>query len=845
MKKIASAVIGIMVFVMLHTISYAFQYVHEDDFEEESLSGYTVSAKNGATAQIVSDGEDNHVLQMTSSGSNLSLVQTSFDSISNIAVFDMDFIRESEDGGSIRVMQIYDSKKQNRPFLLTASKTGLVVRIGERMSTLVVPDYTIGEWMHLRAVLNFNTKTYDFYVNGKQYCSGNEFFQSAAEDAGMIQLQIDGGTGIGVCKADNLAFYGINNEEIDSAVLETEKELSSYTIGNGEGDYSYTRYQMFKDRLSEIRQITRTVLSAEEIASVSEQLENAKSEFEAGKFYPESAEGTVELLPNEIDFPEDGATVFTSEDGTIEHSLNVSVTDNFGREYPCEPSWRLLQTVEGMQLDGNRLLILSGTMGRLKLRAAVDTIYRDFSLYLRDYSRVKLTEVTAANGAVTIKGTLIRNSDDAVTLEVQIGENRYGSIITEDEDGSFECTFEIPEEILTSDGIITASGEYVHELKQSFLYFAADAADAALNRIQNGIDEQISETVKAFADYLSVHSDTFADYEKEYVAMIRADIPYATADALNQRLSEINLILEISNAVRADIKEIITSNLELLKTNGFDVQLYEKLSDKNRDQFYTNAVSVQSNNLGTICSLLNEIMKKCNTTQPVSPGGGGGGSRGGSSFGGTTGSSTDANRYVVTPVEEDKKPTENLPEEPVKEFEDVNEAEWAKEAMQYLRKLGIVEGYENRIRPNDPVTRGEIAKMLVQAFRIAEDTQVTENGLWWQPYAQRGMAAGIINGYADGDFHGEDLLVRQDLAVLLSRIIQYRKIPAYDTESEKNFYDEGEISDYAKQAVGDLQKYGILSGIGENMFAPHAYVTRAQAITAIYNVLQVESGAEK
>ena len=37
----------------------------------------------------------------------------------------------------------------------------------------------------------------------------------------------------------------------------------------------------------------------------------------------------------------------------------------------------------------------------------------------------------------------------------------------------------------------------------------------------------------------------------------------------------------------------------------------------------------------------------------------------------------------------------------------------------------------------------------------------------------------------------------------------------------------------------DMQKYGILSGMGENMFAPRSYATRAQAITAIYNVLMI------
>ena len=129
--------------------------------------------------------------------------------------------------------------------------------------------------------------------------------------------------------------------------------------------------------------------------------------------------------------------------------------------------------------------------------------------------------------------------------------------------------------------------------------------------------------------------------------------------------------------------------------------------------------------------------------------------------------------------------------------------------------------------------------MLVEAFEIEKDAQTQGGGAWWNEYAQRGMISGIIEGYENGDFGGDDLLVRQDMAVLISRVVDYKQIPVYTKEQEKEFNDSTEIADYARHSVYDMQKYGILSGMGENMFAPRSYVTRAQAITAIYNVLMI------
>ena len=37
---------------------------------------------------------------------------------------------------------------------------------------------------------------------------------------------------------------------------------------------------------------------------------------------------------------------------------------------------------------------------------------------------------------------------------------------------------------------------------------------------------------------------------------------------------------------------------------------------------------------------------------------------------------------------------------------------WARPSMELLSSMGILSGYQNRISPNDPITRGAVAKLL-------------------------------------------------------------------------------------------------------------------------------------
>ena len=53
-----------------------------------------------------------------------------------------------------------------------------------------------------------------------------------------------------------------------------------------------------------------------------------------------------------------------------------------------------------------------------------------------------------------------------------------------------------------------------------------------------------------------------------------------------------------------------------------------------------------------------------------------------------------------------------------------------------------------------------------------------------------------------------------------------------------DFTDIGNISEYAINAVGQLQKYGIVSGRDDGSFAPQMTISRAETAKMIYEILK-------
>jgi hypothetical protein len=104
----------------------------------------------------------------------------------------------------------------------------------------------------------------------------------------------------------------------------------------------------------------------------------------------------------------------------------------------------------------------------------------------------------------------------------------------------------------------------------------------------------------------------------------------------------------------------------------------------------------------------------------------------------------------------------------------------------------------------------------------------------------KGYNIGILNGYGNGVYGPNDLITREQLAVLLIKTMMKSGVD-YDTDiSGLQFQDDDSISSWAKEYVYLANKNGILSGVGNNMMAPKSKATKEQAMIMSMRILNIK-----
>ena len=101
---------------------------------------------------------------------------------------------------------------------------------------------------------------------------------------------------------------------------------------------------------------------------------------------------------------------------------------------------------------------------------------------------------------------------------------------------------------------------------------------------------------------------------------------------------------------------------------------------------------------------------------------------------------------------------------------------------------------------------------------------------------------GAINGYNDGSFGATKPITREEMAVMLYRVMQKQSRLEFASELKTNLYDYNEISDYAKNSVVSLNYNKIIAGDEKGYFNPKNNATRAEVCKMIYNSLNREGG---
>lgn len=93
-----------------------------------------------------------------------------------------------------------------------------------------------------------------------------------------------------------------------------------------------------------------------------------------------------------------------------------------------------------------------------------------------------------------------------------------------------------------------------------------------------------------------------------------------------------------------------------------------------------------------------------------------------------------------------------------KTFDDIPADSWFSDYVRIASSLGVVQGINGReFAPNRPIQRDEIVTLLVRAFSASisfnGQEQFADVPVYWAAsYIQQAAAAGIVNGYPDGNF---------------------------------------------------------------------------------------------
>jgi len=170
----------------------------------------------------------------------------------------------------------------------------------------------------------------------------------------------------------------------------------------------------------------------------------------------------------------------------------------------------------------------------------------------------------------------------------------------------------------------------------------------------------------------------------------------------------------------------------------------------------------------------------------------------------------------------------------------------AQDAISFMANRGVVQGKSEGIfAPQDSITRVEFAKTIVTLLELNNDTtkldkifnDVDKTG-WYYDYVQIAFKHGIIEGKNDTTFAPNDLITRQEMAVMIARAMRAMEkaeivLPLQAKEMLNIYEDNNQVANWAEQDIALVVKNKIIQGKDGKLLAPKANATRAEAVVIL------------
>ncbi len=179
---------------------------------------------------------------------------------------------------------------------------------------------------------------------------------------------------------------------------------------------------------------------------------------------------------------------------------------------------------------------------------------------------------------------------------------------------------------------------------------------------------------------------------------------------------------------------------------------------------------------------------------------------------------------------------------------------WAEADITKLVNLGYIAGYpDGTFKPDNTVTRAEFLKIITGVLNYPEpapagaspysDVAMTD---WFFRFVMSAAQNNLVGGYPDGTFLPNNPITRQEVAKILvkAKVIDETTYVTADEMANMAITvpDWATVSDWAKPFVASAMKAGLMKGDPTGNFRPLANLTRAETAVVGSRLLPAEGG---
>ena len=195
----------------------------------------------------------------------------------------------------------------------------------------------------------------------------------------------------------------------------------------------------------------------------------------------------------------------------------------------------------------------------------------------------------------------------------------------------------------------------------------------------------------------------------------------------------------------------------------------------------------------------------------------------------------------IKPAVDNTKPASDS--KPKLPFTDVSTSDWFYSDVMFVYENGLFSGTDSRsFSPNASMTRAMLVTVL---YRLEGEPASTGSssfsdvcsGSYYEKAVAWAAANGIVTGTGSTSFSPDAKVTREQLAAILYRYAQYKKLDTDAGAKLDSFSDAGNVSGYASEALSWAVSEGLIKGASGRLM-PKGDATRAQVAAILHRFVE-------